>query len=80
MLGRSGAGKKTAICKILGLQDYQQDTDDDAVQECSKHRGEVAGRQVTITDEYGRVWTVVLYKFTCLFLKSACLFCAFETL
>ncbi|XP_039901743.1 GTPase IMAP family member 7 [Simochromis diagramma] len=48
VLGRSGAGKKTAICKILGLQDYQQDTDDDAVQECSKHRGEVAGRQVVI--------------------------------
>lgn len=58
VLGRSGAGKKTAICKILGLQDYQQDIDDDAVQECSKHRGEVAGRQVTKTDEYG-LWSFI---------------------
>lgn len=51
VLGRSGAGKTTAVRNILGLQDCQQDTkddDDDAVQECSKHRGEAAGRQVLI--------------------------------
>lgn len=51
MLGRTGAGKTTAVCNILGLKDCQQDTndeDDDAVQECSKHRGEAAGRQVRL--------------------------------
>ncbi|XP_056257275.1 GTPase IMAP family member 7 [Seriola aureovittata] len=45
VLGRAGAGKRPAVNTILGLQDSEQGTD---AQECSKHRGEVAGRQVAV--------------------------------
>ncbi|XP_070704442.1 GTPase IMAP family member 9 [Pempheris klunzingeri] len=48
VLGRAGAGKESAVCTILGLQDPQQDPDAAPTQECSKHRGEAAGRQVVI--------------------------------
>lgn len=46
MLGRTGAGKRSAVCTILGLQDSQQDTEAALLRECSKHRGEAAGRPV----------------------------------
>lgn len=46
VLGRTGAGKRSALCTILGLQDSEQGADSQSVQECSKHRGEAAGRQV----------------------------------
>lgn len=45
VLGRTGAGKRSAVCSILGLQDCEQGKDPG----CSKHRGEVAGRQVRRT-------------------------------
>ncbi|XP_074511676.1 GTPase IMAP family member 9 [Sebastes fasciatus] len=49
VLGRTGAGKGSAVSTILGLHDSQQGTDAAAVtQECSKHRGEAAGRQVVV--------------------------------
>ncbi|XP_044038369.1 GTPase IMAP family member 7 [Siniperca chuatsi] len=49
VLGRPGAGKKSAVCNILGLQDSQQDADAaSGIQECSKHRGEAARRQVVV--------------------------------
>ncbi|KAL7378347.1 hypothetical protein ABVT39_012151 [Epinephelus coioides] len=46
VLGRTGAGKRSTVCTILGLQDHEQGTD--VTQECSKHRGEAAGRQVVV--------------------------------
>ncbi|XP_035510744.1 GTPase IMAP family member 4 [Morone saxatilis] len=46
VLGRSGAGKRHAVCNIVDLQDLEQGAD--AIQECSKHRGEAAGRQVVV--------------------------------
>nr|XP_046270409.1 GTPase IMAP family member 9 isoform X2 [Scatophagus argus] len=48
VLGRAGAGKRSAVCTILGLQDCQQGTDTALIQECSKHKGEAAGRQVVV--------------------------------
>lgn len=48
VLGRTGAGKRSAVCAILGLQDLQQGTASSVLQECSKHRGEAAGRQVVV--------------------------------
>uniref|UniRef100_A0A8C4IPK9 Si:dkeyp-69e1.8 n=2 Tax=Dicentrarchus labrax TaxID=13489 RepID=A0A8C4IPK9_DICLA len=48
VLGRSGAGKRHAVCNILGLQDFEQGADATVTQECSKHRGEAAGRQVVV--------------------------------
>uniref|UniRef100_A0A3Q3LDV7 Si:dkeyp-69e1.8 n=1 Tax=Mastacembelus armatus TaxID=205130 RepID=A0A3Q3LDV7_9TELE len=48
VLGRPGAGKRSAVCTILGLQDTEQGTDAPGPQECSKHRGEAAGRQVVV--------------------------------
>ncbi|XP_070779739.1 GTPase IMAP family member 9 [Enoplosus armatus] len=49
VLGRTGAGKRSTVGNILGLQDPQQGTDDAGVtQECSKHRGEAAGREVVV--------------------------------
>ncbi|TKS91483.1 GTPase IMAP family member 4 [Collichthys lucidus] len=44
VLGRTGAGKRSAVCSILGLQDCEHGKDPG----CSKHRGEVAGRQVVV--------------------------------
>lgn len=46
VLGRAGAGKRSAVCSILGLQDGQPGTDEPLTREVSKHRGEAAGRQV----------------------------------
>ncbi|XP_059204864.1 GTPase IMAP family member 7 [Centropristis striata] len=48
VLGRSGAGKRSAVSTILSLQDTPQGTEAAAIQECSKHRGEAAGRQVVV--------------------------------
>ncbi|XP_054464081.1 GTPase IMAP family member 9 [Anoplopoma fimbria] len=48
VLGRTGAGKRSAVSTILGLQESQQDADAAVIQECSKHRGEAAGRQVVV--------------------------------
>ncbi|KAM9345970.1 GTPase IMAP family member 9 [Symphorus nematophorus] len=48
VLGRTGGGKRSAVCAILDLQDCQQGTDAAVIQECSKHRGEAAGRQVLV--------------------------------
>ncbi|XP_075939770.1 GTPase IMAP family member 7 [Anarhichas minor] len=49
VLGRTGAGKRSAVSSILGLHEPpQQGADAAAVQECSKHRGEAAGRQVAV--------------------------------
>ncbi|XP_029996126.1 GTPase IMAP family member 7 [Sphaeramia orbicularis] len=43
VLGRTGAGKTSAVRSILGLEDLQQDTED-----CWKLRGQAAGRQVVV--------------------------------
>ncbi|XP_040918279.1 GTPase IMAP family member 7 isoform X2 [Toxotes jaculatrix] len=48
VLGRPGAGKRSAVCAILGLQDCEEGTDGAVTQECRKHRGEVAGRQMVV--------------------------------
>ncbi|KAM6966178.1 LOW QUALITY PROTEIN: GTPase IMAP family member 9 [Tautogolabrus adspersus] len=48
VLGRTGAGKRPAVSAILGLQDGEQGTEPEVIQECSKHRGEAAGRQVGV--------------------------------
>ncbi|XP_071330622.1 GTPase IMAP family member 7 [Trachinotus anak] len=48
VLGRTGAGKSPAVSTILGLQGSEQGTDAVGTQECSKHRGEAAGRQVVV--------------------------------
>ncbi|XP_044187567.1 GTPase IMAP family member 9 [Thunnus albacares] len=48
VLGRAGAGTRSAVCTILGLQDSEQGTDAPVTPECSKHRGEAAGRQVVV--------------------------------
>ncbi|XP_029294057.1 GTPase IMAP family member 4 [Cottoperca gobio] len=54
VLGRTGAGKGSAVSAILGLQDSEQGTDAVVIQECSKHRGEAAGRQVVVVSS--AVW------------------------
>lgn len=41
VLGRTGAGKRSAVCTVLGL-----DSELDAPPETCKHRGQAAGRQV----------------------------------
>ncbi|XP_068435299.1 GTPase IMAP family member 4 [Clinocottus analis] len=46
VLGRTGEGKRSAVSSILGLDDSPQDAD--VTQECSKHRGEAAGRRVAV--------------------------------
>lgn len=46
VLGRPGEGKRSAAGTILDLQDSQQGTD--VIDECSKHRGEAAGRKVAV--------------------------------
>uniref|UniRef100_A0A3P8TCI2 Si:dkeyp-69e1.8 n=1 Tax=Amphiprion percula TaxID=161767 RepID=A0A3P8TCI2_AMPPE len=48
VLGRTGAGQRSALSSILSLQDPGQGPEAAEVQESSKHRGEAAGRQVTI--------------------------------
>ncbi|XP_022046370.1 GTPase IMAP family member 9 isoform X2 [Acanthochromis polyacanthus] len=48
VLGSTGAGQRSAVSSILGLQDQDQGPEAISVQESSKHRGEAAGRQVTI--------------------------------
>ncbi|KAK1875583.1 GTPase IMAP family member 5 [Dissostichus eleginoides] len=48
VLGRDGAGNRSAVCSILGLQDSEQGTETPVIQESSKHRGEAAGRQVEV--------------------------------
>ncbi|KAM7386348.1 hypothetical protein PAMA_009125 [Pampus argenteus] len=48
VLGRAEAGKCSAVCTILDLQDPEQGTDAPNTRECSKHRGEAAGRQVMV--------------------------------
>lgn len=47
VLGRPGAGKRSAVCNILDLPD-SQDTYAAGIQECRKYRGEAAGRQVVV--------------------------------
>ncbi|XP_055366792.1 GTPase IMAP family member 9 isoform X2 [Betta splendens] len=47
VLGRTGAGKRSAVCAILGL-DSEQDADGPGPQESRKHRGQAAGRQVAV--------------------------------
>lgn len=44
LLGPADAGRKAAVCSLLGLQDNPQGSTD--VQECSKFSGEVCGTQV----------------------------------
>ncbi|XP_011476861.1 GTPase IMAP family member 4 isoform X2 [Oryzias latipes] len=46
LLGPADAGRKAAVCSLLGLQDNPQGSTD--VQECSKFSGEVCGTQVTV--------------------------------
>ncbi|XP_072224456.1 GTPase IMAP family member 9 [Leuresthes tenuis] len=46
VLGPTSAGSRPAVCSILSLQDIQQGAD--GAQECSKHRGEAAGRPVVV--------------------------------
>ncbi|XP_054616614.1 GTPase IMAP family member 7 isoform X2 [Dunckerocampus dactyliophorus] len=48
VLGRTGTGRRSTVCSILGLQDEHQGKDDGQTEECSKHRGEAAGRQVLV--------------------------------
>ncbi|XP_033933099.1 GTPase IMAP family member 7 [Pseudochaenichthys georgianus] len=48
VLGRDGAGRRAAVCSILGLQDSEQGSETPVIQESSKHRGEAAGRQVEV--------------------------------
>ncbi|KAI4800708.1 hypothetical protein KUCAC02_007149 [Chaenocephalus aceratus] len=48
VLGRDGAGRRSAVCSILGLQDSEQGSETPVIQESSKHRGEAAGRQVEV--------------------------------
>ncbi|XP_061829505.1 GTPase IMAP family member 7 [Nerophis lumbriciformis] len=45
VLGRTGAGQRSTVCSILGLQDSEQGRESDG---CSKHRGDAAGRQVLV--------------------------------
>ncbi|MED6247849.1 hypothetical protein ATANTOWER_019255 [Ataeniobius toweri] len=48
VLGPIKAENRTAVCSILGLEDNQQGTDAQEVQECTRHRGQAAGRQVVV--------------------------------
>ncbi|KAM9394231.1 GTPase IMAP family member 7 [Pholidichthys leucotaenia] len=48
VLGRTGAGRRSAVCNILNLQDTQQGPDAAVSQESRKERGETSGRQVVI--------------------------------
>ncbi|KAM9844246.1 GTPase IMAP family member 7 isoform 2-T2 [Aulostomus maculatus] len=50
VLGRVGSGRRTVALSILGLQDSLQctDKDDESSRECTKLRGEAAGRQVVV--------------------------------
>ncbi|KAL3054315.1 hypothetical protein OYC64_006609 [Pagothenia borchgrevinki] len=48
VLGRDVAGRRSAVCSILGLQDSEQGAETPVIQESSKHRGEAAGRQVEV--------------------------------
>ncbi|XP_047428897.1 GTPase IMAP family member 9 [Mugil cephalus] len=48
VLGRTGAGKRSAVSAILNLQDPDQGADASGVRECSKLIGEAAGRQVVL--------------------------------
>lgn len=43
VLGPIKPGNRTAVCSILGLEESRRDAE---AQECTKHRGEAAGRQV----------------------------------
>ncbi|XP_054891497.1 GTPase IMAP family member 7 [Poeciliopsis prolifica] len=45
VLGPVKPGNRTAVCSILGLDESQRDA---GAQECTKHRGEAAGRQVVV--------------------------------
>ncbi|XP_014914592.1 GTPase IMAP family member 7 isoform X2 [Poecilia latipinna] len=45
VLGPIKPGNRTAVCSILGLEESQRDAE---AQECTKHRGEAAGRQVVV--------------------------------
>ncbi|XP_061556899.1 GTPase IMAP family member 7 [Phycodurus eques] len=45
VLGRTGTGGRSTVCSILGLPDDHQGEDN---QECSKRRGETAGRPVLV--------------------------------
>ncbi|KAF6723019.1 GTPase IMAP family member 4 [Oryzias melastigma] len=46
LLGPADAGRRAAVCSLLGLQDSPQGSTE--AHECSKFRGEVCGTQVTV--------------------------------
>lgn len=51
VLGERSAGRRPAVCSILGQEDHQQDHQQDTeegedLERCSRLRGEAAGRQV----------------------------------
>ncbi|KAM9780428.1 GTPase IMAP family member 7 [Neosynchiropus ocellatus] len=46
LLGRTGAGRRSAVCSILSLRD--SDPGEASASLSTKHRGEAAGRQVTV--------------------------------
>ncbi|XP_034396421.1 GTPase IMAP family member 4 isoform X2 [Cyclopterus lumpus] len=48
VLGRTGEGRRSAVSSILGLTDPPQGAGAAVQQECSKHRGEAAGRRVVV--------------------------------
>ncbi|XP_074551989.1 GTPase IMAP family member 9 isoform X2 [Halichoeres trimaculatus] len=48
VLGRTQEGKRPAVSTILSLQDSEQGPEGESIQQCSKHRGEAAGRQVVV--------------------------------
>ncbi|KAL6103385.1 uncharacterized protein ACO6RY_02797 [Pungitius sinensis] len=48
VLGRTGAGKRSAVSTILGLDEAPRGAEEGVRQECSKHRGEAAGRWVAV--------------------------------
>ncbi|XP_027897595.1 GTPase IMAP family member 7 [Xiphophorus couchianus] len=45
VLGPIKPGNRTAVCSILGLEESRRDAE---ARECTKHRGEAAGRQVVV--------------------------------
>ncbi|XP_061702607.1 GTPase IMAP family member 7 [Syngnathoides biaculeatus] len=48
VLGRAGAGGRSAVCSILGLPDSLPAQESDESRECRKLRGEAAGRRVLV--------------------------------
>ncbi|XP_041634036.1 GTPase IMAP family member 9 [Cheilinus undulatus] len=48
VLGRTGEGKRPVVSTILNLQDNEEGKEAAETQKCSKHRGEAAGRKVSV--------------------------------